>query len=367
MFDKFSDAARAVLTEAYRVSLEFNSRETGTDHMLLAFTCAQAGIPGEALASMNVRPDNLRKELERQLLASSSREIVPVRIEPSSVDLDLIPFTDSARATIKRAGNLRLFFGHRRTEPEHLMLAALDLCDEQLVKVLDELGANTTYLYRLIVSMLADRDALNPNTPGLRKTIIDGLNELIADNVSVIEGLDRLSAASSNSIRIAHLPGRGEVAHLVFISYLPDFLFTQLAYQRYLLEETLGLLRTRVGNLDSEFAAGTVSAAAQNVRSEVRATIEYFWSNEFKLLSKLPDEADYDLIGSVIEDLWWTHSEEVALNEVFDEALDDHRRKQMLNLQKRRVEISHRFTKLRARLADTIKQCFAKVPRSMSA
>ncbi|MBY0550696.1 MAG: hypothetical protein K2W95_25680 [Candidatus Obscuribacterales bacterium] len=365
MFDKFSDAARAVLTEAYRVSLEFKSRETGTDHLLLAFTCAQAGVPGEALASMNVRADNLRKELERQLLASSSREIVPVRIEPSSVDLDRIPFTDSARVTIKRAGNLRLFFGHSRTEPEHLMLAALDLADEQVFKVLDELGANTTYLYRLVVSMLADRDALNPNTPGLRKTIIEGLDELIGENVSVIEGLERLATASST--RIANLPGRGEVAHLVFISYLPDFLFTQLAYQRYLLEETLGLLRTRVGNLDSEFAAGTVSAAAQNVRSEVRATIEYFWSNEFKLLSKLPDEADYDLIGSVIEDLWWTHSEEVALNEVFDEALDDHRRKQMLNLQKRRVEISHRFTKLRARLEDTIKQCFAKVQRSISA
>ncbi len=365
MFDKFSDTARAVLAEAYRVSLEFKSKETSTDHILLALTCEQAGLPASAMGAMNVRVENLRRELERQLLASSSREIVPVRIEAASVELDRVPFSDAARQAIRRAGHVRGFFGHKRTEPEHLLLSMLDLNDERVFKLLDEIGANTTYLYRLIVSKLATRDALKSDLPGLRKTIIDGLGELITESVCVIDELERLSISSG--IRIGHVPHRAEVAHLVFVAYLPDFLYTQLAYQRYLLEETLGLLRKRVGNLDSEFAAGTVSAAAQTVRSEVRATIEYFWSNEFKALSKLPDEADYDLIGSVIEDLWWTHSEEVALNEVFDEALDDHRRKQMLNLQKRRLEISQRFTKLKARLEDTIKQCFVKLPRSMSA
>lgn len=365
MFDKLSDAARAVLIESYRVSLEFKSKETATDHILLSFTCDRSGLPAMALAAMNVRAENLRRELERQLLASSSREIVPVRLEHADIELDQIPFSAAAKLVVKRAGQLRSFFGHKKTEPEHLLLSMLDLSDERVFKVLEELGGNTTYLYRLIVSRLANRDSLQAELPGLRKTIIDGLGELIAEKVYVIEDLERLSIASGT--RIGHLPHRAEVAHLVFVSYLSDFLYTQLAYQRYLLEDTLNLLRKRVGILDSEFAAGTVSAAAQTVRSEVRETIEYFWSNEFKTLSKLPDEADYDLIGSVIEDLWWTHSEEVALNEVFDEALDDHRRKQMLNLQKRRLEISQRFTKLKARLEDTIKQCFVRIPRSMSA
>ena len=66
-----------------------------------------------------------------------------------------------------------------------------------------------------------------------------------------------------------------------------------------------------------------------------------------------------------LEDLWWTHSEEIALHEVFDEALDDYRRKHVLNLQKRKLELSQRLTKLRLRLEDTIKQCFLK--RSLSA
>ena len=122
----------------------------------------------------------------------------------------------------------------------------------------------------------------------------------------------------------------------------------------------MNLLRKRCGNLDPEFAASTVSTSAQNIRSEVRQTVEYVWSHEFRLMSKLPDDADYDLIGSVIEDLWWTHSEEIALNQVFGEALDDHRRQQMLNLQKRRLEIEERYVKLRLRLTDTIRQCFLK-------
>lgn len=42
------------------------------------------------------------------------------------------------------------------------------------------------------------------------------------------------------------------------------------------------------------------------------------------------DEAEHDLIGSVVEDLWWAQGEEIALNDLFADALDDHRRKHLL-------------------------------------
>jgi hypothetical protein len=45
--------------------------------------------------------------------------------------------------------------------------------------------------------------------------------------------------------------------------------------------------------------------------------------------------------------------------------MDDYRRKHVLNLQKRKVEIAQRLTKLRSRLEETIKQCF--LSRSVSA
>ena len=76
------------------------------------------------------------------------------------------------------------------------------------------------------------------------------------------------------------------------------------------------------------------------------------------------DEAEYDEIGSVIEDLWWTQGEEIALHELFIEAMDDHRKQQMLGLQKRRIEITHRLAELKVKLTETVKDCFEK--RSVS-
>jgi hypothetical protein len=44
--------------------------------------------------------------------------------------------------------------------------------------------------------------------------------------------------------------------------------------------------------------------------------------------------------------------------------MDDHRRKHLLSLQKRRLEISQRLTSLHDRLDETIRQCFVKHPIS---
>jgi hypothetical protein len=100
------------------------------------------------------------------------------------------------------------------------------------------------------------------------------------------------------------------------------------------------------------------------MRADVRATIEHLWCNEYRVLNQMLNDAEHDLIGSVIEDLWWAQSEEIALHDLFAEAMDDHRRKHLLSLQKRRLEISQRLTSLRNRLDETIRQCFVKHPIS---
>ena len=83
-----------------------------------------------------------------------------------------------------------------------------------------------------------------------------------------------------------------------------------------------------------------------------------------QFLVAMLDEAEHDVIGSVIEDLWWAQSEEIALHDSVAEAMDDHRRAHMLNLQKRRLELAERMNKLRTRLNETVHQCFIKHPIS---
>ncbi len=358
MFDKFTEAAIDVLYDAYEHSRRFKSENISSEHLLAALAQSEEHLAGQALASMNVKAEAILQELEHSLLAGKKKDIAPAEVELCSLAVEELKFNFPAKLTIKRAGEIRVFYGHPELEPEHILLALIDNSHEAAIKVLEELGANITHLGRVVLEFLAKRDCFYDQTPNLRNSVLSGFDKMVDERVNVIEDIERLAA--STDTKLADLPQKSEIAHLIFTAYMHDFLFTQTGYQRYLLEETLTLLRKRAGNLDPEFVAAAVSSSAQNLRQDVRYTIEYIWSHEFRLLSKLPDEADYDLIGSVIEDIWWTHSEEIALNQVFDEALDDHRRKQMLKLQKRRLEIAEKFVKLKARLQETLKQCFLK-------
>ena len=358
MFDKLGDAAVEVLYDAYGIAKRFKTEQVACEHILAALDMETESLASQALAKMNINADNILAEIERGVLEGRKKDIAPAQFEVCDLDIEEIKFAFASKIMLKRAREIRSFFGYKHVEPEHILLAILDVKEETCMKVLEELGANITFLKSLIIGSMAKRDANNPDITSLKESVIDGLDELADERINILDDIERLSATTD--IPVSNLPQKAEVAHLVFTAYMPDFLLVQIAYQRYLLEETLNLLRKRCGNLDPEFAASTVSTSAQNVRTEVRQTVEYVWSHEFRLMSKLPDEADYDLIGSVIEDLWWTHSEEIALNQVFCEAIDDHRREQMLNLQKRRLEIEERYVKLRLRLTDTIRQCFSK-------
>jgi hypothetical protein len=363
MFEKFDEAARDVVSASRHECLRSRSGIVSTEHLLLALTRDPMNVAARALATMNIRAENVQEEVDRELLNSGKTDSEPGTGITTLAAFENICFDDQVKRIFERANEVRLFFGRDKVAPEHLLLGIIDLKDIASLKVLDELGANLVFLRRQVLNFTAQDDCLLANAPDVRHTIITGLNELISNKHDSVEQLRTL--ANSTNTKLHQLPERAELALMCFLAYLPDFLTIQVAFQRYLLEETIKLLARRAGSIDQETTAGIVSSSAQHLRAEVRATIEYIWSHELRMINQLPDEGEHDLIGSVIEDLWWTHSEEIALHEVFDEALDDYRRKQVLNLQKRKVELSQRLHKLRGRLEDTIKQCFLK--RSLSA
>jgi hypothetical protein len=147
---------------------------------------------------------------------------------------------------------------------------------------------------------------------------------------------------------------------MVMIGYLADFLFFQITFQRYLLQEMIDALAIRTGAMDQELIAGIVANTAQSIRKEVREVLDHLWSNEYSMHRQILNEGAHDLIGSALEALWWEQSEELALQMLFDEAMDDHRRKHVLSLQKRRIETNQRLKKLHRSLRETIQQCFSK-------
>ncbi len=356
MFKRFGEAAMQVMHAAAADSERFSSPVVGTQHLLLGLTRSSDCLAARALESMGVNVKSVSSELQQ---INAPVEAASTGLDPRSsfIEYEVQPvYSDLAQEALGRAKDHCRYFGEVELKPEHILLAVVDVDKSGAVKILEELGANLSFLRRHVMHLMAKQYSSNQTVQPLRTALVTSLTDLIDSNLECARSLATLARRSS--CRVAGLPERREIVHMVLTGYMPDLLCTQVAFQRHLLQEALKLLEQRTGPLEQESTATIVSNSAQHLRLEVRNTIEYLWSNEYKLLDQMLNDAEHDLIGSVIEDLWWAHSEEIALHELFDEALEDHRRKQLLSLQKRRLEIAHRLTKLRIRLIETVQQCF---------
>lgn len=362
MFEKFDEAANDVLSASRHEAMRLRCASVGPEHLLLALTRDQMNIAARALASMNVSAEHVQEEVEKALRAGGKIEPEPPVGMSSYLEYASIGFAETVRHVFDRANDFRLYFGRDKVAPEHLLLAMIDLNDEASLHVLEELGSNLTFLRRQVLSLVAQEDVMLVEAPSAKLTVIAGIAQIVWMQQESISSLRRLAAASKTDL--PKLPDRAEIVLMVLLAYLPDFLMMQVAYQRYLLEETLRLLVKRTGSVEKECVATIVSSAAQNLRMDARSIIEHLWTQEYKSLS-VPDEAEHEEIGGIIEDLWWTYSEEIALHDVFDEALNDHRKARVMDLQKRKIEIVQRLSKTRAHLEDALKRCFMK--RKMSA
>lgn len=378
VFERSSEALLRVVREAFEYCEEFKSRWICTDHLLLVMVADMAtgadDVASRSLASMNTNAEAAEKEI-RERFRLDVRETETVFSEDSNPVEDVkerlaLPpdqyagplFSHQVVEAFKRAEEYSLFLGQDEMTQAHLLLAIIDLPEAGANKVFEELSINLAFLRRQVMQILAV-DCTNTQTaPNFKETIKGGMAFLVGRYQSCADALQNLSIRSRTPQ--ARMIGRPQLVHMVCVSYLGDFLATQVGFQRYLLEEALRSLAVRLGTLDKEMSASIVSSGAQSMRADVRATIEHLWCNEYRVLNQMLNDAEHDLIGSVIEDLWWTQSEEIALHDLFAEAMDDHRRKHLLSLQKRRLEITQRLQNLQNRLDETIRQCFVKHPIS---
>jgi ATP-dependent Clp protease ATP-binding subunit ClpA len=369
----FNRAGKSLLNVIRTASLDANrqkSPQVGTEHLLLAIAREPNDLANKALASMKIDAGSTQLEVDQY-----HREKEPSEEEPSlgaryakalmhrlcSKDDKCegqIVLTDSSVEALLKAEDYSRFFGQDEIEPAHLLLGILDLREAGAIKIFEEMSANLIFLRRQVIHLLAQRMATCPKVVNLKTAVINGLKELVDKHECSLDLVSTLSQKSQTQVR--KMPGREEVLHMVCIGYLADFLYAQVAFQRYLLEETLDLLANRTGSLDKEISAGIVAGSAQNLREDVRATIEYLWSHEYRMIDQMLNEAEYDVIGSMIEDLWWAQSEEIVLDQTFAAALEDHRRSQILSLQERRIEVTQRISKLKSRLDETVRQTFEK-------
>lgn len=364
MFESLSHSSLEVIEEAKAQATRLQAASCGSEHLLYALAGEKTGIAHLALITLKVSQEQIGKELEAmqpnrlaQVLRQANKASqIPQQPEPK------VAFSEELLLVLSAADDQRRYYGAKKLLPEHLLLGICEVEEIRASKVLEEFGANISFLRGQTIDLMAKKYLAEQKAPTLSSAICTGLSELISKNLEAAQSLKQLADLSQSHLH--PLPESKSVVHMVFVAYLQEFLSVQVQFQRYLLQQSIRQLTERTGSLDDELVASIVSASAQHLRLEARYTIEFLWTHEYRLLSQVLDEAEHDLIGSAIEDLFWAHSEELALHELYDKALQDHRRKQVLASQKRRLEIQSRIRRLRGRLGDTLKQCFLQKPLS---
>jgi hypothetical protein len=374
MLDAFFNKAGGNLRHVLRVACEEATAQKhpqiGTEHLLLAILREPVDLASRGLASMKIDASNTKVEADQYWRGRETAESEPTlgtRYSKQALGRlclgaevlsQQIVLSETAVQALLKAEDYARYLGQSEISCAHLLLGILDMPKAAATIIFEQFAANLTFLRRQVLHLLAQEGAACNKVANLKTAIIGGLKELVDKHESSLVLVDKLSEKSGVNVR--RLPNRGEILHMVCIGYLADFLCTQVVFQRYLLEETLLLLSARVGNLNQEIWAEIVESGAKNLRADVRSTVEFLWSHEYRHIGQMLDEAEYDVICSVIEDLWWAQSEEIVLDQSYAAALEDHRRSQILSLQKRRIEVTQRLSKLSERLDQTIRQTFER-------
>jgi len=368
--NRLSDDLQAVIVLAGQESARQGSTRTGTEHLLLALSAQPNGTAARALGLMKIDRASLQKELEKLITSKnySSYEAADNSLPGNTYLRRLacqaeeggkqLPFSDQLITTLTKADLFSCYLGEEDIDTAHVLLAMLDLKNTCARRIFEELSANLDFLRGKIMHLIAETHFKTVEQMGFRAVLVDCLKQLIEKHEAALYVVQELMQRSK--IDLIELPEKDMVMQTVCIAYLPDCLQYQVSFQRYLLEEGLRTISLIAGTRSQESMGQIISATAQHLRKQAREAIEYVWTDEYKSITHMLSDAEYDLIGSVIEDLWWAYSEDIALDQSFTSALADHRRAHLLDLQKRRLELSQKLKKIHDRLEETVRQCFSK-------
>lgn len=172
--------------------------------------------------------------------------------------------SDLTVQALHRAYEYALFFGLSYINPEHLLLGIMDLRECTAVRTIVDLGGNVDFLRRQIMLMMAKSLSSESDLPGLKGAVISGLKEIIDKHFRAVSTLQALSMRSRHAL--TSLPPRSDIVHMVCIGYFPDFLLNQIAFRRYLLEETLAQLNLRVGGLQKIIFDNYLGSCSKSAR-----------------------------------------------------------------------------------------------------
>lgn len=143
MMDKFTEKGRKVIIMAREEAEKHQNDYLGTEHIVLALIADSDGVPVAVLKRMGLTPDQVRMEIERNLLNGTA-----------TLTFGELPLTPRVKRVIEYAVDEARLLGHTHIGSEHLLLGVLREEDGIGGKILRALGANLLAARQLTASLL---------------------------------------------------------------------------------------------------------------------------------------------------------------------------------------------------------------------
>jgi len=143
MMDKFTEKGRKVIIMAREEAEKHQNDYLGTEHIVLALIADADGVPVAVLKRMGLTPDQVRMEIERNLLNGTA-----------TLTFGELPLTPRVKRVIEYAVDEARLLGHTHIGSEHLLLGVLREEDGIGGKILRALGANLLAARQLTASLL---------------------------------------------------------------------------------------------------------------------------------------------------------------------------------------------------------------------
>jgi ATP-dependent Clp protease ATP-binding subunit ClpC len=156
VFERFTDQARSVLVSAQDEARLLNHSFIGTEHILLGLLAAGEGIGAQALRSLGISLEAVRKEVEETIGRGSTRP-----------DGDP-PFTPRAKKVLELSFREAMAMNHSDIGTEHLLLGLLRDGGGVGAQVLIRLGADLRHVRQEVTRLLSAR-WYGGEWPALRK------------------------------------------------------------------------------------------------------------------------------------------------------------------------------------------------------
>lgn len=198
MMDKFTEKGRKVIIMAREEAEKHQNDYLGTEHIVLALIADADGVPVAVLKRMGLTPDQVRMEIERNLLNGTA-----------TLTFGELPLTPRVKRVIEYAVDEARLLGHTHIGSEHLLLGVLREEDGIGGKILRALGANLLAARQLTASLLKKAGAAvgrekerKSNTPALDEFGRD-LTQMATDG-----GLDPVIGRHDEIERVLQILGR---------------------------------------------------------------------------------------------------------------------------------------------------------------